>query len=455
MKKFLVLIRRVFALPLLLVLIALFPLILIAILIRIIPSFIIDKISNTRCEKMEDNTIEEVKSKMLGFYISIQGIVRAGKTALAVFLSNVTQLILIDDINNQIEFFRTLNWEIDFNEMDNDILELKHNDRHITAKQIRNKLYPKYKELLDQEHDFGNKKIKGNKYFNKYIKAVMRSEDTHFAFASIDVISAVTGTKSLEFNPDNISLKECQENKSYVLTNYLVILDDDKQIQTDKSNKNYLEVAKEDKGASLFFRLIGNMFEETVYYITTSQNAEGIVKEERILANSQITIYEKCRAIGNYSRTRSTIHSLVNYLKTLNNVYCLTTSNCEEEKLKPNIFKYWIYQLFIKDFKLDSKGYVLFPCNILIGGTGDTATELQMNFVASKKWSFDCYDTHAFKFFHEYLEEDSEINFYDELYKSVEDDREKFKRIIKKNVKRKEEKENVAPVVKDAFIGAD
>lgn len=453
MKKVIDAIRIFFSSILFLLLIVVSPIVLIALGLATIPCYFIDNRKNDKSQEMEKSTIDFIKSKSLGYYISIQGIIRSGKTALSVFISNVLVLVLKSDIQNKIDFFRRLCWKIDFNELDNDILELKGNGTLNSPKKICRKLYSKYKNFLDEEHEFGNKIIKGTKYFKGYVRAIMREEDNHYVLSSTPVYCPITDTNSLDFKPSMLELKERAEGKDYQLTHYLIALDDDKGVQTDKNNKMYFQIAKEDKGSSLFYRLMGNMMEESFYYITTAQSAAEIVLEERRLANSIITIYEKCHSIGNYQLTRGIIHSLVNSLNFLNKVYSWCTKEPKRTLKKPNQIKEWIYNLFIKDFELDARGYVFFPTYINYGNKEDIKTAEEFNFVASKEWSFDCYETHAFQFLHEILEEESTTSFYKKLYENVEGktEKEQYKEIMKRNNLSKEKKKEEKVEIKDTF----
>ena len=120
--------------------------------------------------------------------------------------------------------------------------------------------------------------------------------------------SRVTHNDAMDYNPSMMAIKNCfanekvgesndpkkkekdfGESNDYHILPYSVIMEDERQI-SGKDCTRFMAYNKEDSGASDCMRLIGQLGQETIYYITDNQYWGTDINRERDLATEVVLI---------------------------------------------------------------------------------------------------------------------------------------------------------------------
>lgn len=114
--------------------------------------------------------------------------------------------------------------------------------------------------------------------------------------------SRITNNDAMDYTPEMLGIKNCMENElnangkkdkgaksDYHLLAYSVIAEDEKQV-SGKDALRFFDYAKEDSGAADCLRLMGQLGEETIFYMTTNQCWGTDINRERNLATEEILV---------------------------------------------------------------------------------------------------------------------------------------------------------------------
>lgn len=117
--------------------------------------------------------------------------------------------------------------------------------------------------------------------------------------------SWVTGNDAMDYDPSMMAIKDTFLNPSrkdsdrrsdYHILPYSIICEDERQL-SGKDCTQFFAYAKADSGSSDFLRLIGQLGQETIYYVTTNQYWGTDINRERDLATEVVSM-EKSVAIN-------------------------------------------------------------------------------------------------------------------------------------------------------------
>jgi len=234
-----------------------------------------------------------------------------------------------------------------------------------------------------------------------------------------------------------VYMKERWEQADWVIDDYTIIIDDDSNMDSFTNSLNFQKFAKADTGSPLFRRLIRQMYQGTVYLLSSSQSIKRIVLEERELIPCQIKNQKHCYVCCDFWRTQRIIERFViKPLTKLEFIYLWLKygkNNVEKALLKPNRFKKLMYKFTIYQYKLYSKGFVVYPTILDYGS--DLVENEEFDFVVPVQFAFGALNSENFRYFQEIMTKNSTKRIEDVLDNdgSSEVHNQIFLKIIKRN----------------------
>ena len=123
-----------------------------------------------------------------------------------------------------------------------------------------------------------------------YVDAVVALERNRYVYFNRRRFYCwTTDTWAMDYEPSMIDMKDRFEDGDYRIQRYATIFEDEK-VLSGKVSTNFAEVAREDGGGDSFLRLIRQLGKGTVHYVSTAQDFERVVKQERELATGVFQI---------------------------------------------------------------------------------------------------------------------------------------------------------------------
>jgi len=226
-----------------------------------------------------------------GYLIAISGQIRKGKTILMHALTHALVLKIKKDLNQRMYDIESILIEINFLEIKNKFLLYLENglsfnkaqENIIKSFEINFNEKMTYVKNLDDYYFDGLKYIKRIDMLKDYIYFFYHSLRVDHVYSNIRSFNQITSSYSKTFKSDWTKLKN---NKDYEfpLDEFSVFNYD--EVLLGNSNSNAIKKLNEDSGSDIFFRLFGQEFRETSYYITTLQNVKRWFKSEREIITS-------------------------------------------------------------------------------------------------------------------------------------------------------------------------
>ena len=258
------------------------------------------------------STEKFVRSSWFGLIVYVYGQIGAGKTTCASGITNLLTKIKKEQALEKIDLIKDKLPEVNFNKV-NKIINDAFYDGHLTnSDTIVNLVYSVYPEL---------EKLCEGKFYNNYLYPESYStliKDYIYAYIAIirnnyvyflrrKFFSWNTNNWAMKFLPDMIDIKDRFVNLDYKIQHYTTIFEDEK-ILSGKRSTEFMVVSKDDGGGDAFLRLIRQLGKETIHYVTTLQDFNRSVKQERELATGIIHIQK---------RNQLTIYSLANLFRKM------------------------------------------------------------------------------------------------------------------------------------------
>jgi hypothetical protein len=351
----------------------------------------------------------------------ICGSIGVGKTTFGCGLTNTLTDILIDQAIRTIKNITIIFYDVDFRKMDGIILSYFNDGVFGEQKIIRRILTEKeYKEAFNgKEYDSFMKIVPAVSLIKEYITAQLAIYRNNYVYYyQSGFYSIITKNNAMPFLPEMMDIKNRIKDKDYAILPYSIIFEDEKQIGKRKAN-NFQATAKEDGGASLFLRLIRQMGQSSMFYITTSQEFDGSDKHERNLATSIIFITAR-KNINLYILTNFILRIIKGFWEYIFNLRYdfKDVSLLDRYKPKSNV-KRMIFKIEQRLRFNYSKSYLKYDC-IVYHSPKDVDKNIhyttygaqKASLVFPIKYCFGSIDTYAFKSVQEYLMENSKsINF--------------------------------------------
>lgn len=245
------------------------------------------------CVRTEDF----LSSSAFGLVTYLCGNIGAGKTTCASAICNMLSKVKKQQAIAMANKVQSIMADVDFNEI-NDVIGLAFFRHQLTnSDAIMNFLLDNDKVL--------DSKVEGRFYDNRlypqsyvsllrdYIDAELALlRDNYVYFNRRKFYCWENDRWAMDYVPSMIDVKDRYESSDYRIQRYSVIFEDEK-ILSGKSNLNYKDVASENGGGDEFFRLIRHLGKGTIHYISTAQDFNRVVKQERELATGVFYIRKR------------------------------------------------------------------------------------------------------------------------------------------------------------------
>ena len=259
-----------------------------ALLLFLLLSFLVDYLQRVSKAKACLRTENFLKSSSFGLVTYLCGNIGAGKTTCGSAICNMLSSIKMKQASSMVSKVVNIMSDIDFNGINSFILMAFH-DVHLTnSDAIMNYLLEHDKNLSSKiEGRFYDNYLYPTSYvslFRDYIDAYLSLiRNNYVYFQRRKFYCWVTDNWAMDYLPSMIDIKDRYLSKDYKIQRYATIFEDEK-ILSGKNNMNYREVASDDGGGDEFFRLIRHLGKGTIHYISTAQDFNRVVKQERELA---------------------------------------------------------------------------------------------------------------------------------------------------------------------------
>lgn len=343
--------------------------------------------------------------KVLGYIIYITGIVGAGKTTLMMGLGHIFQKIILKLIDKDMQHCKRIIWQLDYNEL-NELITKRH-EEGIRYEQIHQEFItsPVFEDFHGKEYDDGINRNQFDELMKKYIRAKYRLIDHNFVMSNIDCKSRITNNWNKNLKKENmqIKLQKC------FIENFNVLLWDEATLAENNIDNSAL--LKEDKGKSIFYRIIRQMGEESLFLIHTAQCMERDFLLYRELATSEpavryFRVVETTKArnlINGYRRLMLNIEKAL-FMK-------LYVPDPEVYENRSNVFKERDAAIMESEDKAASKASLSYSS--LIKVKGEAKEYIDAKLVLPINWCFGVTDTHYWKLILIYLKSVQKESYYD------------------------------------------
>lgn len=224
----------------------------------------------------------------LRYIVYVTGQVRAGKTTFAAGYTNIRTKNLVDKARRKIEFTCLAMPSVPFDTVD-EMLKADYQAGEFDAWKEARKLCADKMPLEPYRNLFYDNHITAHpvpfiKLLESYINAYFALlRNNYVYFYGKNFYSQVTYCDAMDYDTSMLNIKDRLTTGDYHIFPYSVIFEDEKQL-SGKDNTQYRAYAKADTGSSDFLRLIGQIGQESIYYITTNQYWGTDINRERELA---------------------------------------------------------------------------------------------------------------------------------------------------------------------------
>lgn len=282
-----------------------------AVTILILP-FLIIKGKRYRLSYQLNHTIYYVKN-VLGWIIGINGPIRVGKTSLLSGLSSVSQIIIINEINdlltNTMKKFKT----VDFNNLNILVVDLyekfKLENGYPDFEKITTIILEKYNLKGESLHYNMIGHVEIHKLILDYIFSFYcLNIRNNYVQSKTPFYSNITHEFSYYLNSEWLKIRDAFKNKEYAILDWMVILID--ELTDEAGAMSYLDDIKDLAGAKEYRRKMGQIHQERNRIISTKQDVMDEVKKYRNLTHSNLVLDEKVKTVGNHKW----IYSIIKFI---------------------------------------------------------------------------------------------------------------------------------------------
>lgn len=364
----------------------------------------------------------------VGYVSYLCGNVGAGKTTIGCGFTNFLTLKLIQDSNKTIDDFHRIFYYVDFNILDSLIFHCFHYGNYKSSFVMKYcfRESPYFEIIFDDSKYYDDYlSIKSYKsLFKDYIDALSAIIRNNYVYFNQDkFFNRITSSYAYRSDSSLIEIKDRYKNKDYKLFNYSIVFDDEKVL--DKKNTDYQKIAKEDRGADMFLRLIRHIGEGHLYYLTTSQRFTRVVLEERELATSIFYVNSR-KEVLSYSLFIFLCDLFINFLNFCTKfLYSFLHDDIASLKAnKPSRIRRLCESIKHKKDYLYAHSYILYR-GVLYHSIDDVGKKPENCAFGSSEFSYlipitFCYgsaDTYGFHFIEEELEKCKSVNIKDSASK--------------------------------------
>ncbi len=397
------------------------------IFIILIIYFILSKKKDIQYYLLCKRTEHEVRSKF-GYTIYLTAPIRTGKTTLMSGLSHILTNVLIRVALGTKRKIKKIIVEANFLEIDQIIQKCFISQISISnAVKVVIEMNPilfskTYQDPVDREKSYAV-------LIEDYVKAEYALLTNNYVFSAKETpfYNRITENYRKQFDFTSMQLKNAYDEKIFQLTNYNIILEDEKGLDGDKKESKYMTASKEDDGMPEFLRIIGNAGQETIYYITTNQEASRWVSTERHLMTTNILIKELkvIRMHSFYRRMIAFFNRIVQFFYSISIRLHFGELRKQVYMNRPNLFKRLNKKLVYKDQELFSKSVIEYKVavydNVDDVGKNNTTTNIyyeDMVLYLPLTYCFGNIDTHLYSFIFDSLQASSKVTLFDSMEKT-------------------------------------
>lgn len=237
-----------------------------------------------------------LKGPSFGLVTYICGNIGAGKTTCGAAIANVLSKAKSEQAMAMASYVREAFPDVDFNKVDA-VISLAFRSELTNTDAILNFLFDRFPGIHEMVRDgflddglYPRTKVS---MLRDYVDAVVALERNRYVYFNRRKFYCwTTDTWAMDYTPDMIDMKDRFETKDWRIQRYTVIFEDEK-VLSGKVSTNFAEVAREDGGGDSFLRLIRQLGKGTVHYISTAQDFDRVVKQERELATGVYRILKR------------------------------------------------------------------------------------------------------------------------------------------------------------------
>lgn len=395
-------------------------------------SLIVDEVRIKKWYQKIDYVVTDFISK-IGYAILINGKIGSGKTTSQALITHYLTIDCLTKVQQVIQDFKDEYNELDFTLIDLEIetlysqyLKAMEEDPTINYhfKNLFDVLADKYCDLLSEhKYDDGVNVKSFYDGFYDYIFAYTRLKNNHYVCANTKVYSYITHNYAMGYKSNYMSLKAMYDENSLYFDNYMVIVKDENSASPDDYYLNYHKIYKDDDGKHLFLRFIRHLFKGTVRFITTDQDATGMVANQRKILDTFVYVLGLKIVCD-----RPTLTKLLIFLRqcsyTWEKMFCKTFVPSNKQKIyldNNNMFKK-LRKMFIKiQSNIYSRALVKYEyriykeaddCANLRNNTDSRSYYDSATLIGPIQWCFGSIDTHEFNYIYRYFQSHYGHNFW-------------------------------------------
>ena len=306
------------------------------VLIYIFITFLNRKRLKNLCER------SKYEISKLGTNISLVGATGDGKTTTGAGISNYLIEIIIGNCLSRMDKIRKQLYYINFNLL-----------QQIYVQYLD--IYSDFDLALLKVLDYYESEDKLDIYSTDYLSVesayqLVRDYILYFNIANIQksfifskgyFIDRVTCNISKLFDSSSIELRNVLSEKNFQMAPGLIIFDDEKSLERGNVYSNNKDIKL--SGSKEFFALLRNMFKELSYHVVMKQQSDDEVKQERVLINASLMIFDRKDFISSFPLLKFFISFPLKIIKLFIDLYGLFYDffhSNEKKKYGPFVKRY-------------------------------------------------------------------------------------------------------------------
>ena len=269
----------------------------------------------------------------------------------------------------------------------------------------------------------------------KYITAYCALLRNNYTMCNYRLFNRITKTYNYVFDQDLFNIKNEKSRSKFYLPSYCTFVDDEKALSEFKNTASAKELDK--TGVDITLRLFRQLKEETLFYISSTQNTSRIALLLRELANTYLSI-QSFHLVGSQNSLANIYRK--KQLKLEKKMYKYANKHFKDEKERElylsteNDFKVKIHEWYLKERALYSASFIRYRIKVAksLGDLqSDKAEEYDWYFPIT--WVFGVYRKCEYSDFYEFLSNlsgiktDHELKVITSLYEKSTD---KFEELL-------------------------
>ena len=359
------------------------------------------------------------------FLIAISGAIRKGKTTLMFGLAHLFSLKRRNDLYEKMLEIETILIDLNFTKVkfkfqnlleENGFDYFKSLALFLSDYRINESSY-----FLNLNNFFYDhlKSTENLKLLVDYLYYLYHSLRVYYVNSNVQFFNQISSVYSLQYDGEWIKLKNTDEmkNHDFPLEEHSIFLYDEQLL--DNKNDNDSKRRNEDNGSDIFYRLFGQIFRESSYFLTTLQNAKRWVKFEREIVQQHIYVNDRL-FINSYPVKQFLLNlfeRIIDFIYSVVSWFLLKikkTRYIEEN----NIFKKIKRRIKLANKKIISKSFVIFKTSIytdieqvgkFIKDDEQNESAYNFNFYLPVQYVWDVGNTHLYHVLYDYLHKRSNL----------------------------------------------